>query len=292
MRNFKIEKPIFIVGSGRSGTTILSNLLSTHPELCWFSNYTDRYPTLKRLPIIHKVLDIPFLGERLKKNIINSSGGKLSISHSEGGNIFHSYCGLRHDVRVTENNRDIESEARLKGIILDHLHFTGKRRFINKQTANTQRLRFLNSIFDDAYFVHIIRDGRAVAASLFNVFWWNNTVIWWLGKTPLEWEKEGKEPIQLCGLHWKRDVQEILQNKVIFEERYIEIRYEDLVQDVHKTVLKIAHFCELENSEVFVQELPCKLTDMNYKWKKLTSIQQSILNDSLGNFLAKLNYKI
>jgi len=30
-------KPIFLVGLGRSGTTVLYNLIANHQELCWIS---------------------------------------------------------------------------------------------------------------------------------------------------------------------------------------------------------------------------------------------------------------
>ena len=81
-------------------------------------------------------------------------------------------------------------------------------------------------MFSDAYYIHIIRDGRAVADSMLNVSWWNDTDIWWLGAKPSEWEKKGKSAIELCGLYWKTDVEEILENKYLFENRYLELRYE------------------------------------------------------------------
>ena len=34
--------PIFMVGCGRSGTTALYEGLARHPQLAWFSTWTDR----------------------------------------------------------------------------------------------------------------------------------------------------------------------------------------------------------------------------------------------------------
>jgi hypothetical protein len=182
-------------------------------------------------------------------------------------------------------------EKKFKDVIKRHLFLTGKRRFLNKQTANTQRIRLINKMFSDAFFIHIIRDGRAVANSLLNVKWWNNTDIWWLGEKASEWEKEGTQPIALCGLHWKRGVEEIIENKSLFEDRYIEIKYEDFIIDVRGTMDKIISFCELRNSEYFLRMLPQTLPNMNYKWEKsLNEAQKTILNNTLKPFLTILGY--
>ena len=62
----KIKKPIFIIGSGRSGTTILYRLLCLHPDLCWFSNYSNRFPYLPVLSSIQRLQDLPYFGGKIK----------------------------------------------------------------------------------------------------------------------------------------------------------------------------------------------------------------------------------
>jgi hypothetical protein len=146
-------------------------------------------------------------------------------------------------------------------------------------------------MFKDAYFIHIIRDGRAVSNSLLNVRWWNDFDIWWLGKKAPDWVTEGREPIELCGLHWKRNVEEILKNKVLFEDRYMEIRYEEFVKDVRGTMRIVANFCELSASKKFFEMLPQSLSNMNFKWKEnLTEIQKIKLKKTLKGFLNQLRY--
>ena len=41
----------------------------------------------------------------------------------------------------------------------------GKQRVIEKTCANSLRVDFVHTIFPEAYFVHLVRDGRAVAES-------------------------------------------------------------------------------------------------------------------------------
>jgi len=284
-----IKKPIFIVGSGRSGTTILYNLLSTHPQSCWLSNYSDRFPKFKLMPLLHRTLDLPFLGKMLKKNIISSQN--FSLKPEEGGRIYRKYCGFKDSVKTTEQDWNSKIENKFKEVIERHLALSHKKRFLNKQTANNQRIRLINYMFKDAYYIHMIRDGRAVANSLFNVRWWYDTDIWWLGKKPSEWKEEGREDLELCGLHWKHDVEEIMKNKALFENRYIEIRYEEFVADVWGTMNRIIDFCELSKSKKFLDILPQTLPNMNYKWKKnLTKNQKEILDKTIKTYLKLLGY--
>ena len=286
----KIDKPIFIVGSGRSGTTILYNLLSLHPELCWFSNLTDRWPGIPRLSVLHRLLDLPYIGTNLKKNILKR-GSKFRIRPAEAGNIFHSYCGFESGKKSTGDDFNKQTAKKFKKIAGAHLQMTGRKRIIIKQTANNQRIRLINRIFPDAYYIHIIRDGRAVANSLFKVKWWNEVDIWWLGCKPAKWLEPGREPIELCALQWKNDVEEILNNKELLGNRYFEIRYEEMVKDVHGSIGAITKFCELGMEDNFVRLLPESLPNMNYKWKKdLTKQQKSVINDSVNEFLFMLGY--
>ena len=64
----KIEKPIFIIGIGRSGSSIFYNMFSKHPDLAWMSKLCNKYPqklTLNKL--LMKMIDYPGVGNYLKR---------------------------------------------------------------------------------------------------------------------------------------------------------------------------------------------------------------------------------
>ena len=288
-----IDRPVFIIGSGRSGTTVLYNLLAGHPQLCWFSNLTDRFPRMPLLPVAHRLLDVPRLGARMRRNIVQSNRGFPNIRPVEAEQIYHRYSGFIENRESTLADRNAAVEARFRAQIEKHLCGTGRPRFMTKQTANNQRIAVMMAMFPDARVVHIIRDGRAVASSLYHVRWWRDIPIWWYGgKTAADWEAAGHEPIELCARQWLRDTEACQSQAIALGERYLEIRYEDLVADVHATVGKIVQHCELLPDAAYLDALPVRLDERNDGWKtRLDPHQQAVLQDVLGPMLSELGYR-
>ncbi len=286
----EIEKPIFIVGSGRSGTTVLYNILSLHKEVCWFSNFTDRNPEKSWLPVLNRAVQWPIIGNQVKHRITHKI--TPSIRPSEGEVVYRN-CGFVDDRKMEANELTSEMASCFKTHVADHVRLTGKSRFISKRTANNQRIQLIAKMFPDAYFVHIIRDGRAVANSLFRVPWWREIDIWWLEGKADKWDEMGREPIELCAQQWKRDVEEILNNRHLFGDRYLELNYEQLVTDAPATLKRIMQFCELSVYPDFFDYLPNNLKNMNYKWdKNLSAQQKQVVETSIGNFLVELGYEL
>lgn len=284
-----IKQPIFFVGSGRSGTTILYRLMAVHPELCWFSNLTNRYPSHPQLAVVHRLLDLPVIGSWMKHRIIEVK--TPSLAPSEAGAIYHQYCGFDSSRKMTAGDVTPELDRRFRRLVATHLSATGKPRFMNKQTANAQRLGVIDKMFPDALYVHLLRDGRAVANSLLRVDWWDQTDIWWFGGKPAQWAEMGRDPVELCALQWQRDVQEIQEHGRLFGDRFLEIRYEDLVQDPKAVIGDVVRFAGLGRSRVFMDILPESLPNMNLKWmEQLDDAQKALLEGTLSDSLAALGY--
>lgn len=288
----KIRKPIIILGNIRSGTTILYDLMSVHPDVCWFSNLTNRFPLSRRAVLSHRLLDVPLAGAMFKRAISRNQRMALAIPWpDEGDDIYHAHCGFGTVKNGAETTLTEEMHHKLRQVILRHLCYTGKKRFITKQTANNRRIDLLHRMFPDAYYIHMIRDGRAVANSTLRVPWWNDTHVWWLGHTVREWERQGREPVELAGLYWKRTVEEVRSKRDLFQNRYIEVRYEDLVRDTRGVIGTLTNFCELRQSKKYVNLLPATLPNSDLKWReRLTGRQKDILHESIGDFLDSLGY--
>jgi hypothetical protein len=82
-----------------------------------------------------------------------------------------------------------------------------------------------------------------------------------------------------------------LGNKSLFEERYMEIRYEAFVVDVRSTMDRILDFCGLYKSSKFMEMLPKTLPNRNNKWtENLSESQKKILHYTLQPLLGQLGY--
>jgi omega-hydroxy-beta-dihydromenaquinone-9 sulfotransferase len=237
-----VERPIFVIGCGRSGTTLLYRILCGHRSLAWFSNYTDHWPGLPQLAALSRVY--PWMRRR-----------KLAVPNapipSEGHRIF-DYCSSRASI---DNNKplvetDVTSIERrcLHRVIELHQRFAGGRRFINKNTRNTRRVRFLHELFPDAVFVHVIRDPRATVSSLLRVAFWPDLRFWWRGnRTATQLGTEGVKSVTLAAELWARDVGAALQDSTTLDSSaYIQLRYEELVANPRAEVERVLTFAGVD----------------------------------------------
>ncbi len=277
---------IFIIGSGRSGTTILYNLLAMHPDICYFSTLTSAFPRFPQLAVFHRILDIPMIGRVIRKKIMSSNIKTSLLLPSEGENIYSKYCGFINTHKTTAINMDKAVYQKFSGSIAWHLRATGRNIFVTKQTSNTQRLELLHVMFPNAYWIHIIRDGRAVANSLLHVVWWKTVALWWINKQPKQ-----KQDIALCGKHWKTNVDEILKHISLFGHHYVEIRYESLVNNPRAVLVEILRQIHIPENPDYISALPKALPNKNNKWKmQLTTKQKNQLTKTIKPLLTQLRY--
>ena len=50
-----IKRPIFVIGMPRSGTTAISQAMSVHEDLGWFSNYFEWVPFIPEISLLTRV---------------------------------------------------------------------------------------------------------------------------------------------------------------------------------------------------------------------------------------------
>jgi hypothetical protein len=116
-------------------------------------------------------------------------------------------------------------------IIMDEVaHKQGVDRWIDSTPTNVPHMLRIQKDFPDALFVHIIRDARDVALSLDKRSW----------SRPLPWDKQ--KSLLAAGLYWEWIVRKGRQLGTLLKPRYMEIRYEDLVQQPEETLPAIGNF--------------------------------------------------
>ena len=287
----KVDRPIFIVGTGRCGSTIFHQVLSHHPHVAWLSRWCETKPHNPRANWrAMRVLDLPLPAHYLRKLIYPVEAYSFWDYYYPG---FSQPCRdlLKED--VTPKVKKV-----VRGVMAQML--TQKRRRLLIKITGWPRISFLKEIFPDARFVHVYRDGRAVVNSLLNIwFWsgWRGPANWrWGELTPAQrekWQRYDRSFVALAAIEWEilMAAQEEAKQKVALGD-LLEIRYEDLCQDPVKTFQMAAEFGELEWSpgfEAIVNGFSFKNT--NYKWREhLSDEQQKVLDECLGDTLRKYGY--
>jgi hypothetical protein len=202
------ERPIFIIGVGRSGTTLLRLMLHHHPRIAipYESHFITKYQTeLGRFGDLDNDANIQaLLNAILSEDIVKLWDHKFDAA------------------RVASRLRQRNLAGIIDAVYSDYAIGHNKKRWGDKSYYLDQ-LPIINTLFPEAQFIHIIRDGRDVASSVLKLTWgpanlvaaaewWNNHV--WLGRRI---------------------------GAILGAERYLEVRYEDLVENPEE---KLKHICE------------------------------------------------
>jgi hypothetical protein len=151
-------------------------------------------------------------------------------------------------------------------------------RFAAKLTG-PPRMAFLRSAFPDAYFVHVIRDARAVAHSLINVPFWRRQggleQPFWsdlMGTEELElWRRSGRDSATLAALQWKCVIDLArLEADCAPKGRYVEVRYEHFTNAPHDVLRAIMNACGLSDAPAVHDSIEAgsALRNMNDKFRR------------------------
>ncbi|MCU1449571.1 MAG: sulfotransferase [Acidimicrobiales bacterium] len=272
------EAPVFLVGAPRSGTSLVYKALCLHPDASYVSNWVRLFPAVPQLAVLNRAATrLPELRRR-----VWFSGGENAYVYGQRRPLWERAFPMpvegeplyaRAGIGVGEHNGNGAS----RGVRLDQLRksFATVRRagggaaVVNKRVANNRRIPLLLDAFPRARFVEIVRDGRAVALSLANVDWWPESVVWWCGRTPRQWEASGRDPWELCARTWVEELRaaEAGLGAVPVTQRH-SITYEQLVADPYGTLDGVVAFAGLDPSAAGAQWLhDVRFPDRNEAWR-------------------------
>lgn len=208
--------PIFIVGCPRSGTSLLYHMLLSSGE---FPVY------LSESKVLACAAHYGSLGRaknrrRFAEDFVRSKQFRESGLEPEG---FRRWA--------VEECRDYVSF--LRRFMDEMAHDDGKRRWVEKTPAHTWSIDRLRERFPTSKFVHIVRDGRDVALSLRRTGW-----------TPAF----GGDPLRK--LVWAAEIWEATVDHVEpyadrLGERFLTVRYEDLVRDTRPLLDTLSEFADV-----------------------------------------------
>jgi len=248
------ESPAFLLGAPRSGTSLVYKALCLHPEAAYISQWVQRFP---RLPALAALDRVGRVSPERQRQVWFPSGNAYAYGRSrslservypapaEGETVF-TRAGVR--VALVEEAPPVGPEIRrLRSVFRSIRKWNGGTVLVVKRIANNRRVPLLESAFPEARYVEIIRDGRAVALSISKVNWWGRRPVWWLGQSPNEWAEEGGDPLELTARHWMVELDTLERAAAdIPEQRYLQVRYEDVVDEPIATLQSVARFIGLD----------------------------------------------
>ena len=298
----------FVMGTGRCGSTLVQEVLARHPEVGFVANLEDKLPVLDlcgrwnnrllrraapRDPRFGPFRDRPHLLER----------GRLRIAPSEGWQVLERQVSPI----LTAPHRDLLAsdltpwlERRLRRFFERRIAAQHRRVFLHHVTG-WPRARLWQAAFPQARFIHVVRDGRAVANSWLQTSWWSGyqgPSGWDLGPLPepyaTELEAADGSFVLLAGLGWKLllDAFEAAR-AAIPPAQWLEVRYEDILADPRSQVTAMLEFLGLRWTPKFEAGFSryTFATGRREAFRRdLNPGQLALLENSLAEYLQRYGY--
>ena len=290
-----INSPVFVIGNPRSGTSLLRLMLTNHPEICippecgFLQWWYDKYRNWSIKDSVNRPRVTEYIDD-------------LSVSKKiETWNIDYKDLAERILTFQPANYAELSS--------LPYLEYAKSRNkyplyWGDKNNYYIGHLELLLSIYPEAKFIFIIRDGRDVACSYRNL---NNL------KTESPYKPKLSQNIRSIAEEWSGNNKIILNFSRQLNSNKHFIRYEDLVLHSKSELHKICEFLQIPFSEemlhyfeknILEETEPKEMMD----WKKktlekpdvsnigkyvhmLTSEEVSIFNSSAREILNYFNYE-
>ncbi|MBV9042288.1 MAG: sulfotransferase [Acidimicrobiia bacterium] len=287
----------FVLGTGRCGSTLVHELLARHPDVGFVTNVDDRIGTAATGRVQAA------LYRRLPAAATQK--GRLRLAPSE------AYRALEREVSplLAESARDLDAAdavpwlaSRFETFFATRAAAFGAPLFLHKFTG-WPRARFIDRVLPGARYVHIVRDGRAVAASWLQTDWWRGHLGpsgWHFGPLPddyeKEWEASGRSFVLLAGLAWKLLLDAFDEaRREIDDERWLELRYEDVLADPRARTGEMLDFLGLSWTDEFEAGFGAFRFDSGRAraWREALGDEASAeLDVSLADHLARRGYEV
>ncbi|MEO5876581.1 MAG: sulfotransferase [Streptosporangiaceae bacterium] len=155
-----MERPIFIVGCPRSGTTLVQLMLHAHPRIA--------------IPPETRFL-LPAYFRRQEFGDLRTESGRRALGRWIVGEKEGRFpdLGLDAEAVVAEIMAAPPTIGSVLGTVLRaYARSHGKPRWGDKRPTYVRYLPELHRLFPDAQFVHVVRDGRDCVGSLKQMPWW------------------------------------------------------------------------------------------------------------------------
>ncbi len=225
----KVERPVFIVGCGRSGTTILGKCLSLHPDITYLNEPRDLWR--------HALVTTDYISYRAWRD----GTYKLDMYAADA---------------------TVRSGPRLHALFAHEVRRHGGRQLIEKTPINSLRMDLVKALFPDCIFIHICRHPLEVANSIAvqteRGLWWGShdikkhqikryaETVWKLGDVVSSCTTDRDFAL----IEWRVYTSAVREAFAAMpSSRYLEISYDDLLDDAGGTIHRLLSFMDLPDHE-------------------------------------------
>lgn len=234
-----VEKPIFILGTGRSGTTVLGTLLSMHK-------------------------DVGFLNE--PKALWHAIYGSEDLAGS--------YTLQKAFYRLDTKHVSSKVKKDAHHLFSAYLTAVCSTRIVDKYPELIFRVPFVKEIFPDAKFLFLVRNGWDTCSSIAN---WSQeagalvnqvTHNWW-GRDNRKWHllvdeiitpdpyyqnaitaiRSLRDHFNMAAVEWTATMREGLKMLQRYPNDILAIRFEEMTNNVTECLETILNFCELSDDK-------------------------------------------
>lgn len=205
--------PIFIVGTGRSGTTLLSMMLNAHSQIA-IGPETHYFQIQERCgrSLEDEQCALSFITNVCTKEYITAA--KIDISE------------LRSALKTLSDENKLTHKAIFETIVTEYAKNQNKQIWGEKTPYHLHFIPLIMQYFPNSKIVHLIRDPRDFSLSIRSVPWYQGNVL----NHAITWRNN----MVLAARYYRR-----------YPTSLLEVRYEDLLADPEKTLIDVCNFLEV-----------------------------------------------
>jgi hypothetical protein len=287
---------LFVLGTGRCGSTLVHEVLARHPDVGFISNVEDNLPGLRLLGRWNNTVYRKVPARFTQK-------GRLRYAPSEAYRLLERQVSPMLTMPFRDLNKD-DVTPWIKRRVRDFFEkraIAQARRIFSHKFTGWPRAGFLHDIFPSARFIHVVRDGRAVANSWLQMPWWlgyQGPQRWHWGPLPPEYEDEwnasGHSSVLLAGLGWKILLDAFdAAAAALPAASWLTVRYEDVVAEPRGRFAEMLDFAGLTWNSTFEAGFAKHTFTASRSEafrRDLTPAQVATLEKSLAGHLARWGY--
>ena len=271
-------KPFFIIGSGRSGTTLLRRLLMSRgvhisPEVWCMS---EIYSSFTRLSLLAQWEDLAHLV--LSRMLVTSSCTNEFRSNAREI--------IRKAFKIPENQRSLA--ALINHFHMENARFVGANASLwgDKTPKNCFAMEEISKIFPDAQYIHLVRDGLDVVSSYY--------------------EAGLQTDLSQAAIRWVESIESVKSFEAKNAQSVLEVRYEQMVMNKDETLRDIHEFLGLRSNNISTKTIvpddikeavhhrnvakPVTSSYIGKGRKKLSHDQKLTIAPIADNMLIKMGY--